>query len=73
MYETTVTALVKFPVEERKVELLLKFLEELHGWKEKEWIKEQLFEYFWKEISRGITKGLPEWYKEQLVKGQFNG
>ena len=36
IYGSTVTALVKFPVEEKRVELLLKFLEELHGWKEKE-------------------------------------
>ena len=36
VYGNTVTALVRFPVEERKVELLLEFLEALHGWKEKE-------------------------------------
>ena len=36
IYGLMVTALVKFPVGEKRVELLLKFLEELHGWKEKE-------------------------------------
>lgn len=37
MYGGTVTALIKLStIDSRKVELLLKFLEELHGWKEKE-------------------------------------
>ncbi len=34
-------------------------------------IKEQLFKYAWPHISRTITKGLPQWYKDQLVKLQF--
>jgi ATP-dependent RNA circularization protein (DNA/RNA ligase family) len=31
-------------------------------------IKERLFKYFWKKISRGVTKGLPEYYKNYLVE-----
>lgn len=34
-------------------------------------IKERLFKHFWPKISRGITRGLPEWYKEQLGKSAF--
>jgi len=31
-------------------------------------IKEALFEHFWRQVSKGLTRGLPEWYKEQLAK-----
>lgn len=34
-------------------------------------IKEKLFKHFWKMISRGITAGLPEWYKEKLIESEF--
>lgn len=34
-------------------------------------IKEALFRAFWKDIQRGITRGLPEWYKGQLAEQQF--
>jgi hypothetical protein len=35
-------------------------------------IKERLFSHFWKkEISRGVTKGLPEWYKRSLAESLF--
>jgi len=34
-------------------------------------IKEKLFAHFWKQIERGITAGLPEWYKEQLMASEF--
>ena len=30
-------------------------------------IKEILFKHFWKDISRGTTRGLPEWYKRRLI------
>jgi len=36
-------------------------------------IQEILFKWAWKQISRGITAGLPEWYKESLLKKQFGG
>lgn len=35
-------------------------------------IKERLWKFAWPQISRGITKGLPEWYKTQLLKNQFS-
>lgn len=31
-------------------------------------IKERLFKYFWSKISRGVTRGLPEFYKNYLVE-----
>lgn len=34
-------------------------------------IKEQLFNYFWPKMMRGITGGFPDWYKERLAKSQF--
>ncbi len=35
---------------------------------EKEYIKEELYNYFRKEILRGATKGFPEWYKKWLLE-----
>jgi len=37
----------------------------------KDEIKEELFAHFWKTIQRGVVSGLPEWYKEELLKGAF--
>lgn len=34
-------------------------------------IKERLFAYAWPKIQRGITAGLPQWYKEELAKQAF--
>lgn len=36
-------------------------------------IKEALFQHFWKQIAKGITVGLPEWYKAQLAQEQLAG
>jgi hypothetical protein len=38
---------------------------------EEEYIKEKLFKYAWPHIARMATRGLPEWYKEQLLNLQF--
>lgn len=35
-------------------------------------IKEKLFKHFWSQISRGITRTVPEWYKQELARGSFN-
>jgi hypothetical protein len=35
-------------------------------------IKQELFNHFWKHIQRGIVAGIPEWYKQELVKQAFN-
>lgn len=35
-------------------------------------IKELLFKWAWPQINRAATCGLPEWYKEELLKGQFD-
>jgi len=34
-------------------------------------IKETLFKHVWPHISRGLTRGLPEWYKDELAKTAF--
>lgn len=34
-------------------------------------IKEKLFKHFWPKISRSVTRGLPEWYKDTLAKQAF--
>lgn len=35
-------------------------------------IRDKLFKHFWKQISRGLTRGLPEWYKETLMEGALD-
>lgn len=52
------------------------FIEVPHDVKEEfeEEIKERLFKSVWPHISRGITAGMAEWYKEQLLgKQKFVG
>jgi hypothetical protein len=39
---------------------------------EGEEIKQRLFKHFWKQISRGLTKGLPEHYKVWLAERQMS-
>jgi hypothetical protein len=34
-------------------------------------IKERLFKWAWPQIQRRVTNGLPEWYKDELLKRQF--
>lgn len=38
---------------------------------EKDAIKDELWKYFWPRINKGLTSGLPEWYKEKLLKEAF--
>jgi hypothetical protein len=38
----------------------------------REEIMQKLFSHFWKNIQRGITAGLPEWYKQELAKSAFD-
>jgi hypothetical protein len=40
---------------------------------ESEAIKEFLFNHFIGQITRGSIAGLPQWYKEQIAKGNING
>ncbi len=35
-------------------------------------IKGKLFEWAWEKIGRSVTRGFPEWYKERLLKAQFD-
>lgn len=39
---------------------------------EGEYVKDRLLQYAWKQIARGITRGLPQWYKEQLAANAFS-
>ncbi len=36
-------------------------------------IKEALFKHLWKDVSRGVTEGFAEWYKERLAASAFEG
>lgn len=36
-------------------------------------IKHDLFKHAWPEINRRLTRGLPEWYKDTLLKKAFEG
>lgn len=36
-------------------------------------IKEKIYKWAWPKIARGIRAGFPEWYKEELLKKQFEG
>lgn len=38
---------------------------------EGEEIKKALFEHFWPDIRRAVTRGFPEWYKQELAKQAF--
>lgn len=38
----------------------------------REEMMEDLFRWAWPHIRRGLTRGLPEWYKDQLLRKQFN-
>ena len=35
-------------------------------------IRDALFTYFWHRIQRGVTAGLPAWYKDRLLEDQFD-
>jgi len=35
-------------------------------------IKDYLFDHYWKQIQRGITAGLPEWWKQELAQSSFD-
>lgn len=35
-------------------------------------IKEALFDFAWKKIEKGVVRGFPQWYKQQLMEGLFN-
>lgn len=51
--------------------LLKEICSDVHK-EEEEWIKEQLFKWAWPQISRGLTRGFPEYYKDKLVDEQLS-
>lgn len=38
---------------------------------ESDWVKEKLYAWAWPRIKRLTTRGFPEWYKDRLLKQQF--
>jgi hypothetical protein len=36
-------------------------------------IKEKLWNWAWPNLRRSVVRGFPEWYKEELLKSQFQG
>lgn len=40
---------------------------------EREWIIDQLMKHFEPKITRAVGRGAPEWYKQKLAEGQFDG
>ena len=34
-------------------------------------IRDALFKYAWPKVSRGLTSGLPQWWKDELAKSAF--
>ncbi len=41
------------------------------GIEEKEEIKRLLWKWAWPHVQRAVTKGMPEWYKNELLRRQF--
>ncbi len=35
-------------------------------------IRDRLFKHFWPQVKRAVAAGMPEWYKEELMKSQFD-
>ena len=56
----------------RDIGSLMKEVPEDIGKECAEEIKEKLWGWAWPHIRRGVTRGLPEWYKEELLKKQFS-
>lgn len=55
----------------RDIGSLIKAVQEDLKKEEEEAIKNELFKHFFPQISRSSTSGLPEWFKEQLAKGEI--
>jgi hypothetical protein len=46
----------------------------MNSWKEcAEEIRDRLYRFAWPHIRRKVTAGLPEWYKAELLRRQFDG
>jgi hypothetical protein len=41
---------------------------DLHA-EEEQWIKDRLFDVFWKSIQKGVSQGFPDYYKKLLANG----
>jgi hypothetical protein len=55
----------------RDIPKLLAEVQKDLGQEEKEEIQRLLWKWAWPHISRKVTRGLPEWYKEELLRMQF--
>lgn len=56
----------------KDIGLLIKEVQEDVKKECKDAIQEVLFNWAWKRVSRGLFKGLPEWYKQKLIKDLEN-
>jgi len=57
----------------RDIGKLIVELERDTGREEKEEICRVLWKWAWPQVARGVKRGLPEWYKQQLLDMQFEG
>jgi hypothetical protein len=57
--------------EPRDIGTLIKMVPQDIYEEDAEEIKEILFNYFWPKIRKGVTAGLPEWYKNKLLEQAF--
>lgn len=55
----------------RDIPLILKDVQQDIQKEETDHIKQRLLEYFWRDIGKLATRGLPEWYKQLLLVEQF--
>lgn len=56
----------------KDIGLLMKEIPQDVEKEEVEYIKQKLYEWAWPHIRRGVIAGLPEYYKEELMKRQFS-
>ena len=55
----------------KDIPVLLAEVQKDLGKEEKEEIRTILWKWAWPHVSRNVTRGLPEWYKEELLRMQF--
>ena len=56
----------------RDIGVLIKSIQNDVAEEERDWIKEMLWKMWKPKILRMSTRGFPEWFKEELVKGNLN-
>lgn len=59
--------------EPKDIGLLMPEVSKDLGKEEKEEIQRLLWKWAWPHVQRAVTRGLPEWYKNELLRAQFEG